>query len=240
MRILLMAFWLLLASVPAFANPALHGTWSAVANGQPMIVNFSANGTGTVDGQAMRWQTLGPMLFIEQDGDTGTYTYQLEGQKLNVSGGDFTGTVVFSRGTAAAKAAKAGRGGQRAAGQAGFEGGGSGGQELVGKWCKGGSFSANSGGGLSSMTCFELRADGSYSYQHEGSVSAYSSGMYGGSNSQSSDAGRWSVSGNRLTARSQSGEVNTYTLEKRNARNRDAMLCLDGECYTTYWQRPSW
>ncbi len=239
MRTILLSLWLLLASASAFANPALHGTWSAVVNGQPMVVNFVAGGAGTVDGQPMNWQTMGALLFIEQDGEVGTYQFQVQKQQLSVSGGIFGDTVVFARGMAAAKSAKRVLGGSRGAESAIAAGGG---QELVGKWCRGGAFSANSGGGSSSMTCFELRGDGSYSYQHEGSVSAYSSGMYGGSASQSSDAGRWSVSGNRLTARSQDGQVNTYTLEKRNnpKNPRDPMLCLDGDCYTTYFQRAPW
>ncbi len=234
MRTFLLSLWLLLASAPALANPALHGTWSAVVNGQPMVVSFAAGGGGTVDGQPMRWQTMGPVLFIEQDGDVATYQFQVQKQQLSVSGGIFSGTVTFARGTAAAKSAKGAPGGPAAAS--------GGGQELIGKWCKGGAFGASSGGGSSSMTCFELRGDGSYSYQHEGSISAYSSGMYGGSASQSSDAGRWSVSGNRFTARSQGGQVNTYTLEKRNhpKNPRDPMLCLDGDCYTTYFQRAPW
>lgn len=112
----------------------------------------------------------------------------------------------------------------------------------MGKWCKGGAFSANAGGGSSSMTCFELRGDGRYTYQHEGSMSANAPGMWGGTSSQSADAGQWSVNANRLTARSQSGQVNTYTVEKRNhpKNHRDPMLCLDGECYTTYYQRAPW
>lgn len=241
MRPLVLWLCLLCAAAPACANPALQGTWSAVVNGQPMVVSFADGGGGAVDGKAMRWQTMGPLLFIEQDGEVGTYQFQLQGKQLNVSGGSLGGVAVFTRGKAAAKGAAAPgttQGAARGTGQATAAGG----AELVGKWCKGGAFSASSGGGSSSMTCFELRGDGSYAYQHEGSISAYSSGMYGGSASQSADAGRWSVSGNRLTARSQSGQVNTYTLEKRNhpKNKRDPMLCLDGDCYTTYWQRAPW
>lgn len=238
MRHFFLAVYLCFISVLSYANPALQGTWSAVANGQPIVVNFSANGAGTLNGQAMQWQAMGPLLFVEQEGEVTSYQFQVQKQQLNISGGSFNGTVVFMRGTAAAKAAKASGGGQRGQGARA----GAGGQELVGKWCKGGSFSANSGGGSSSSTCFELRADGTYVYSHEGSVSASSSGMWGGSSSQSSDSGQWSVSGNRITARSQSGEVNTYNLEKRNnPRNaRDPMICLDGECYTSYWQKAAW
>ena len=125
MRTFLLSLWLLLASAPALANPALHGTWSAVVNGQPMVVSFAAGGGGTVDGQPMRWQTMGPVLFIEQDGDVATYQFQVQKQQLSVSGGIFSGTVTFARGTAAAKSAKGAPGGPAAAS--------GGGQELIGK-----------------------------------------------------------------------------------------------------------
>ena len=142
------------------------------------------------------------------------------------------GVVALSRGTAAADAARAKLAAAKAAApaKAGAQVSTSG-QELVGEWCKMTNFSANSGGSQRS-TCFELRADGTYTYQHSGS----SSGAYGGTASQSSDAGRWKVSGNQLTAQSRRGTVNTYTLEKRNhpKNKRDPMICLNGECYVTF------
>lgn len=232
MKALILFFGLLLSAAQALANPALHGTWSAVVDGQPMVVKFAEGGRGLVDGNPMRWQTMGNILLIEQDGDVGSYSYRLQGKQLTVSGGELGGTVVFSAGQAAAAKSK----------PVPANGSSSSGRELVGKWCKGGAFSANAGGGSSSMTCFELRANGTYTYEHEGSMSAYSPGMWGGTTSQSSDAGRWQVSGNRLTAHSQSGSVNTYTIEKRNnpKNRRDPMICLDGDCYTSYWQKQPW
>lgn len=235
-RWLLPGVLLLLLAMPALAAPALTGTWSAVVDGQPLTVTFNAGGAGTVNGAPMQWQTMGNLLLVEQNGEVATYQVQLQGNNLNVSGGDFASPVTLTRGAAAAQVPA------QSPAKAASKPAPSSGAELVGKWCKGGSFSANSGGGSSSTTCFELKADGSYLYAHEGSVSAYSSGMYGGSSSQSSDAGRWSVSGNRLTARSNSGQVSSYALEKRNnpKNPRDPMICLDGDCYTTYWQKPAW
>ncbi len=231
---------LMLLSGALYAGPALNGTWSATVDGQPLIVVFNAGGAGTVNGEPMTWQTMGSLLLVEQGGEVASYQFRQQEGKLLVSGGDFAAPVTLTRGTAAAQAGK--KAGATASGGGGASAGGGGGRELVGKWCKGGSFSANSGGGSSSTTCFELKADGSYTYAYEGSVSAYGGGMYGGSSSQSSDAGRWSVSGNRLTARSNSGQTNSYTLEKRNnpKNSRDPMICLDGDCYTTYWQKPAW
>lgn len=117
-------------------------------------------------------------------------------------------------------------------------GGNSGGvaRELVGKWC----YSANvnaTGGGRQSDICFTLKADGTYEYYGEAS----NSNIYGGSNSQSWDYGRWSATATTLTARSNSGTTKTYTLEKRNhPKTGYAMLMVDGDAFVTFYQRPSW
>ena len=231
-------FWLLFAA-PAAANPALHGTWSAAVDGQPLTVTFEPNGTGRINGKPMRWQTLMRLLVVQhQGGETVSYSFDAKGDRLSVSGGDLDGIVTLSRGTAAAEAAaKSARGAQ-----ASSQGPSGNGQDLVGKWCKGSSFTANSGGGSSRMSCFELRPDGTYTYQSEGSMSANAPGMWGGTSSQSGDSGRWSVAGNRITAQSRSGQTNSYTLEKRNnpKNRRDPMICLDGDCYTTFYNRPPW
>jgi len=243
MRSLFLLFALAFAA-QAHANPALHGTWSTAVDGQPLTVTFEPNGNGKVNGKPLQWQTLGKLLFVQAQGEQAkSYSFDIKGDKqdakLSVAGGDLAGVVTLTRGTAAADAARAKlAAAQKAAPQAPGGGAASGdGRELVGKWCKMSTFTANSGGS-SRSTCFELKADGSYTYRHEGSMSAST----GGSASQSSDAGRWKVSGNQLTAQSQRGSVNTYTLEKRNhpKNKRDPMICLNGECYVTFYNKPAW
>jgi hypothetical protein len=65
--------------------------------------------------------------------------------------------------------------------------------------------------------------------------------MWGGTTASSGDAGRWSASEGGITAQSNTGRTSTYRLEKRNhSKNRDPMLCLDGECCITYFQKPPW
>ena len=227
MKKTILLFLVLAFSLHAHANPALHGTWSTVVDGQPLVVVFEANGKGKVNAKPMQWQALGQLLFVQVQGDPAeSYSFAVKGDKLSVSGANLN--VTFSKGTAAAaKAAKA---------QPKVSSGG-GSQELVGKWCKMSTYSANSGGS-SRSTCFELKADGSYTYQHEGSMSAQTGSMA----SQSADAGRWKVSGSQLIAQSQRGTVNTYALEKRNhpKNKRDPMICLNGECYVTFYNKPPW
>jgi len=227
MRKTVLLFVVLAFSLHAHASPALHGTWSAAIDGQPLVVLFEGNGTGKVNGKPMQWQTLGPLLFVQVQGEPAeSYSFAVKGDKLSVSGANLN--VTFSKGTAAAAAKSAKAPSNAAPGGA---------QELVGKWCKVSSFTANSGGS-SRSTCFELKADGSYTYQHEGSMSAPAGSMA----SQSFDAGRWKVSGSQLVAQSQRGTVNTYALEKRNhpKNKRDPMICLDGECYVTFYNKPPW
>lgn len=212
-----------------WANPALTGTWSGTIDGQPLVVTFDGKGTGRVDGRPIRYQVNGAMLMVEDRGEVALYQFQVRGDQLVVAGGQLPGMITLSRGTAAAAQAAANR-----------PAGGSP-QDLVGKWCKGSNFSANSGGGSSSMACFELRADGSYVYGSERSASAYGGGMWGGTSSNSGDSGRWTATATSITAHSASGRVNTYQLERRNhPKNRDPMLCLDGDCYTTYWRKAPW
>ena len=226
-------------SLHARANPALHGTWSAAIDGQPLVVVFEGNGKGKVNGNPMQWQTLGPLLFVQQQGEQAVgYSFEVKGDKLSVSGGDLSGVVALSKGTAAAEAAAARQAkAAKSAKTSAKASSGGGAQELVGKWCKMSTLTTNTGGS-SRSTCFELRADGSYTYQHEGSMSAQS----GSTASQSHDAGRWKVSGSQLIARSQRGTVNTYALEKRNhpKNKRDPMICLDGECYVTFYNKQPW
>ena len=227
MKKTILLFLVLAFSLHAHANPALHGTWSAAIDGQPLVVVFEGNGKGKVNGKPMQWQTLGQLLFVQVQGDPAeSYSFAVKGEKLSVSGANLN--VTFSKGAAAA--AKVAKTPAKAAPAGG-------GQELVGKWCKVSTFTASSGGS-SRSTCFELKADGSYTYRHEGSMSAQAGSMA----SQSFDAGRWKVSGSQLVAQSQRGTVNTYALEKRNhpKNKRDPMICLDGECYVTFYNKPPW
>ena len=218
-----------LFAAAVFANPALHGTWSAAAvQGRPLKVEFAADGNGRINDAPMRWQVLGGALFIQQNGQVATYGFKLEGDKLHVSGGDLAQPATLTRGSAAYDAA------MKTAKPAASSGNG---QELVGKWCDVRSMS-NYQGGSSSMACFELKPDGTYTYNAESSRSV-SAGSYA---SQSSDSGRWSYKGGQLVAQSRNGQTHTYSLEKRNhpKNKRDPMICLDGACYVTFYNRPAW
>jgi hypothetical protein len=78
------ALALALVTTAALANPALHGTWSAASvQGRPLKVEFAADKTGKINGQPMRWDTLGGALFIRRDESEGRPRYgKLKGERV--------------------------------------------------------------------------------------------------------------------------------------------------------------
>lgn len=227
----------------AFANPALHGTWSAPnVQGQPLLVEFAAGGTGKANGQPIRWSTLGGALFVQDQNGTASYGFKVEGEKLLVYPQGQSQPITLTKGSAAYDAAIKQQKQQQAAAPAGAAKGAaaasSNGQELVGKWCDVGAMSYGGGSSSSRMACIELKADGTYTYNAESSRSVSA----GSTASQSSDSGRWSYKGSQLIAQSRSGQTNTYNLEKRNhpKNKRDPMICLNGQCYVTFYNKPAW
>lgn len=214
----------------------IAGQWRGTLDGETLVLDLRADGGGTLDGAPIRWQQLGKQLLVEMDGEVMAYTVQQRGDQMTVSGGDLVGSLTLGRGSkSAAVERSATRPKGAAAAREGID------SSMVGQWCYVSSFSANAGGGSQSSRCFELRADGSYSFRSESSMSAYAPGMWGGTTSSDADSGRWSVSGGSLVANSNSGSTNRYALEKRNhPRNRDPMLCLDGDCYVTQYQKSPW
>ena len=218
------------------AAAGILGQWRGTLDGEAIALELRADGSGALDGTTIRWQQFGNQLLVEMEGEVLAYTVQQSGDTLTVSGGDLEGSLTMSRGGKAA-IAKSGvpTPTPPAANREGMD------PSMVGQWCYVSSFSANAGGGSQTSRCFELRADGRYAFQSENSMSAYAPGAWGGTTSSAADSGRWSVSGGSIVAQSDSGQVQRYALEKRNhPRNRDPMLCLDGDCYVTQFQKAPW
>ena len=242
MRAILAFALLLAASAFAANNPALVGTWSAAdVQGKPLLVEFAADGTGKSNGQPIRWSTLGGALFVQQNGQTLNYGFKVQGDKLLVYANGQAQATTLSKGSAAYDAAMKANVTPAKAGAPAAKAGApsqSNGQELVGKWCDVAAMSTGGGSSSSRMACMELKADGTYVYNAESSRSVNA----GSTASQSADAGRWSYNGSQLIAQSRSGRTNTYNLEKRNhpKNKRDPMICLNGQCYVTYYNKPAW
>jgi len=111
MRKLLLVLWLWCGA--ALANPALHGTWSVAVNGQPLVVTFNADGSGTINGAPMRWQTMLRLLFVQpQGGEVVTYSFGAQGDKLSEAIFDFertTGVVATITSESGSKSAQLGQ-----------------------------------------------------------------------------------------------------------------------------------
>lgn len=230
----LLFFCVLFLTANAFAA-SITGVWKGELMGQPLSLTLGANGQGQLDDAPIRYQVMGNTLVIDDDGEVNAYQFRQQGDTLVVTGADLPGPLTLRRGGATAAKSES-----KTAAPGKSSGGGTR-QELVGKWCKASTFLANNGGGSQRSACFELRADGSYVYGSENSMDANSGGMWGGSTSSSNDSGRWTATASSITAQSASGQSATYQLEKRNhPKNRDPMICLDGECYVTYWQKKPW
>ena len=221
----------LVCSALAFANTQLIGQWQGQVDGEALVIQFNADGTGQLNQQAIYYQTQDNQLLIQSSEGISSYQWQLKGKQLIVQGGDLQSTLVLQRVNNNQNANKSKPKNTSAQTP----------QELVGKWCLVSSFSANAGGGSSSSRCFTLQANGRYQYQQESSMDAYGGGMWGGTSQQNQDSGRWSVNGQQITAQSDSGQVSQYQLQLKNhPKNNDPMICLDGECYVTYFQKAPW
>jgi len=222
MRLLLAAglvFAVVVSAGPAQAQGAgsgLVGRWQSPDS--EVVIN--ADGTLTIDGTAFRYTIAGRIFtLIGSDGSL-PMPFELSGDRLTVvMNGE---AIVLQR---------------RAAGPAATDAGGSaGGRELVGKWCYQSNVTASNGGRMSDE-CFTVHANGTYQYYAETS----SSGPNGGSASQQSDAGTWSLNGSSLIVNSRSQGRSVYALTKRNhPKTNDPMVCLDGRCFVTYGPKPPW
>lgn len=222
---------------PDFApqNP-LVGSWQS----NDQALDIRADGTIVLNGKPFTYAVGGQTLFVQgSDGTAVSYPFELRDNQLIVTVSNQQ--VIYTRqnppnsaplpstgwGTPAPTAAAAPPPPSAPGAVV---------PELVGKWCYVSNVYASDGGRASS-TCFALNPDGTYQYHSETS----SSGQYGGTASQSDDAGRWTASGNTLTSTSNTGKVSTYTFDKRNhPKNNDPMLVINGASFVTYFQKPPW
>ena len=191
-----------------------------------MTLQLNADGSAVLNGQRFKYTSDGSTITLIGSDGSMPFPYSLSGNTMTVS---VQGqTVVYTR--------TGGAGGQggRAGGSVGG-GGGSNPPEMAGKWC---AYSGSSTGQIISgrEQCFTLHPNGTYEYYG----ASDSTNQYGGVASQSSDGGTWSVEGSTIVANSRSQGRVVYQLEKKNNKNNDPMLCLDGQCFVTYGQKPPW
>lgn len=207
----------------------LQGYWKS----SEAVIEFKPGSKITINGTEYDYALVGPTIIVSNDEGEMEFPYKyaadvltvwVEGRKVAYTRPTADEIEKWKKGTG-----RSGEGGNTASG-----GGVS--QELVGKWCYQANLQAQAGGRMSNI-CFTLKADGTYEYYGETS----NSNIYGGSNSQSSDHGRWSATSTSLIARSNSGKTTTYTLERRNhPKTGDPMLMVDGDAFVTFYQKRPW
>lgn len=197
-------------------DKGLVGLWKS----NTATVQIFKDGKLTINGAQFSYRVDGRFITLANNEGSARVEFQLDGDTLiTLYQGERTVYQRVRRGSEPAE-----------------ETGGANPAELFGKWCYMSNVTASNGGRMSN-TCFTLYPDGTYDYYSETS----SSNPYGGTASQQSDSGTWSVNGSTLIAISRSRGRQSFTLEKRNhPKTGDPMLIVDGDAFVTYAQRPPW
>lgn len=225
------------------APPALLGTWKSGEN----TLEFRKDGTLLTNGKATTYRVVEQTILVDTAEGIVMHPFELSGDQLVMSVDGAPVTYQRSSPAPAAAASPAADGAAAPAAGAPVATTTAAAPAvastppelaaaLAGKWCYISNVNANDGGRASS-TCFVLNTDGTYVYHSESS----SSGQYGGTASQSDDSGTWQATETQLTARSNSGQVQSYELGRQNhPKNNDPMLLINGQAFVTFYQKPPW
>jgi hypothetical protein len=199
------------------------GTWSDKGE----LITFSPSGQCTYLGQNYPYSITSNQLTFQTSQGNIVMAYIVKNNQLTLSANGKD--VVYSKGNNSnATQTNQNQGDKRVA------------QELVGKWCYVNVTTTNSGGATSDE-CITLKADGTYEYYSERSMSTNTDAFWAGTNSQNGDRGTWTFDGNRIYNNSQTNGQGSYQLQKVNhPKNGDPMIVLDGKAYVTYYQKSPW
>ena len=225
-------------AISARAQQQLVGTWSCSIKNMPeMTLDLRADGSGTLLGESFRWTSTATDLRVTTEEGTDTYGYEFKDGNLVLSGGELPMPLSFSRKDTRSALSEPDASAPDRQGTVPKPDGGGVAMELVGKWCYMANVNANDGGRMTNE-CVTFRSDGTFEYYRETS----SSGSYGSSASQESDAGTWMLRGGVLQVQSYTKGALQYTLQKMNHPKNvnDPMLVIDGRAFVTYEQRAPW
>jgi hypothetical protein len=210
------------------SNTGLLGTWV----GTEYEATFMEGGSAIINGETVAYSVKGNNLTLQSMEGVVTVQFKLSGNKLIVNNNGMV-SEYQRQGTGNAAMGKTGGGG------------GSIDQSMVGKWVRMGGGSGG-GGSYSYEEYFILYANGTYEYYSERGSNVSGNNQYGnevfngGAASQNADKGTWSVRGNVIIANSSRNGVQQYPFQKRNNRNGDPCIVLDGTEYVTATQRAPW
>lgn len=211
----------------AIAQNALIGKW--VSNDGSELI-FKNNGKGYLSGEEFNFKsTASTIIASDEYGESLTYNYKINGNKLTVSGGMFYYPVTFIKSTEAEEKSTASNT------KGGID------QSIVGKWCWVNVANTSYNNSSSHSRCIVIHPNGTYEYSGESSYSGDGGSYTYGANSQSSDYGTWTVNGNTITINSKSEGKQTLSFQKKNhPKNGDPMIIIDGDAYVTYYKKNPW
>lgn len=214
-------------------KPGFLGSWVSANNEH---LTMMEGGRMTLEGYDLTYTYDANTITVNAPSGKVVFTYTLNGNNFNVTN---SGVTSYYK-----RATSGGNGG----GNNAYAGGGSIDRSMVGRWgvmsTSGGGY--NSQGSSSSSEYFILNANGTYEYHSESSRSVSGYDQYGdqtiagGTNGGGYDQGTWSVKGNILIANSRTRGVQQYPFQKRNNKNGDPCIVIDGTEYVSYYQKAPW
>jgi hypothetical protein len=218
-------------------SASLFGEWVSNEGEQ---LNLMQGGKMTLNGYQLSYIYDANTITVQAPNGSVVFTYQLTANSLTVTTNG--ATSYYQRKGAVGTGA-----GNNTMGNTNT-GGGAIDPSMVGKWSRMGASGGgyNSSGSSQYSEYFILNGDGTYEYHSESARSAYGTNQYGNevyrgsAGGDSNDRGTWSVKGNILIANSQTKGTAQYPFQKRNNKNGDPMIVIDGTEYVTFYKKPAW
>lgn len=217
-------------------KPAFLGSWVSTQNNQ---LTMMEGGKLTLDGYDLNYTFDAHNIILMTTEGNMTFSYTISGDQFNVT---YNGVTTYYRRVknGAANGNKGGADVNAAGGKID--------QTMVGKWSRMGASGGgyNSSGSSQYSESFTLYANGTYEYYGESSRSASANNQYGeevirgGASNDGADRGTWRVKGNTIIAVSKNSGTHYYRFEKRNNKNGDPCIVLDGTEYVTYYKKSPW
>jgi hypothetical protein len=78
-------------------EPGLVGSWQTNDSEAVIRVTFNPDGTGLLDGVPIKYVVRGDKLMVNEEGTINNYTFKLNGEVLDVSGGNLKSPLTFVR-----------------------------------------------------------------------------------------------------------------------------------------------
>jgi len=77
--------------------PRLVGHWIGAYRGQPIDLQLNADGTGSYQGQSMKWDVRYGQLHIDRDGEVEMFAMKADAETLVMAGGEMATLLMLVR-----------------------------------------------------------------------------------------------------------------------------------------------